>query len=127
MMIISYDGAKFHGFQRQNNIRNVQGYLEDTLSIVLNEKVVVKGAGRTDRGVHAYGQVVHFETDKDIKNLKYKLNKTLNDVKVKKIKEVENDFHARHSVKEKTYIYKVDLSKKRDENYYTGTGIISRI
>ena len=118
MMVISYDGSKFHGFQRQNNVRNVQGYLEENVSEILGEPVVVKGAGRTDRGVHANYQVVHFETSKSIKNLKNKLNKKLIDLKVKKIKKVDSNFHARHSVKTKTYIYKVDLSKKRDENYY---------
>jgi len=118
MMVISYDGSKFHGFQRQNNVRNVQGYLEENVSEILGEPVVVKGAGRTDRGVHANYQVVHFETSKSIKNLKNKLNKKLIDLKVKKIKKVDSNFHARHSVKTKTYIYKVDLSKKKDENYY---------
>jgi len=77
MMVISYDGSKFHGFQRQNNVRNVQGYLEENVSEILGEPVVVKGAGRTDRGVHANYQVVDFETSKSIKNLKKKLNKKL--------------------------------------------------
>lgn len=122
MMVIKYDGSKFHGFQRQNNVRNVQGYLENNLSEILDEKIIVKGAGRTDRGVHANYQVVHFETNKSIKDLKLKLNKRLVDLKIKKIKKVTDDFHARHSVKTKTYIYKVDLSKKRNSNYY---GIIN--
>ncbi len=118
MMIISYDGSKFHGFQRQNNIRNVQGYLEENLSKILNEEIIIKGSGRTDAGVHAYYQVVHFETNKDINNLKNKLNNILEDIKVKKIKKVDNSFHARHSVKSKIYLYKIDLSNKRDSNYY---------
>ena len=118
MMVISYDGSKFYGFQRQNNVRNVQGYLESVLSSILDEMIVVKGAGRTDRGVHANYQVVHFNTDKNISNLKKELNNSLEDIKVKKIKKVNNDFHARHSVKNKTYLYKIDLSNSRDENYY---------
>jgi len=118
MMVISYDGSKFYGFQRQKNVRNVQGYLEKILSKVLDENIIIKGAGRTDRGVHAKYQVVHFETNKKILNSKNKLNKRLVDLKVKKIKKVDNNFHARHSVKNKTYLYKLDLSKKRDENYY---------
>ena len=73
-MVISYDGSKFHGFQRQRNVRNVQGYLEDELSKILNEEIIVKGAGRTDRGVHALYQVIHFETSKDVSNLKKSLN-----------------------------------------------------
>lgn len=118
MMVISYDGSKFHGFQRQKDVRNVQGYLEDNLSKVLNEDIMIKGAGRTDRGVHARYQVIHFETNKNICNLKKKLNVILVDLKVKKIKKVDSSFHARHSVKLKTYIYKVDLSRNRDSNYY---------
>ena len=118
MMVISYDGSKFHGFQRQKNVRNVQGYLESKLSNILNEDIFVKGAGRTDRGVHAKYQVIHFETNKKIYNLKNKLNNVLLDMKVKKIKKVNTNFHARHSVKNKTYLYKVDLSNKLDNNYY---------
>ena len=118
MMVISYDGSKFHGFQRQRNVRNVQGYLEDELSKILNEEIIVKGAGRTDRGVHALYQVVHFETSKDVSNLKKSLNSVLEDLKIKKIKKVNEDFHARHSVKNKTYLYKVDLSNNKDDNYY---------
>lgn len=117
-MVISYDGSKFHGFQRQRNVRNVQGYLEDELSKLLNEEIVVKGAGRTDRGVHALYQVVHFETSKDVSNLKKALNNILEDLKIKKLKRVNKDFHARHSVKNKTYLYKVDLSNNKDDNYY---------
>ena len=118
MMIISYDGSKFYGFQRQKNVRNVQGYLEVELSKILDEKIVIKGAGRTDKGVHAKYQVIHFETNKNIDNLKYKLNSKLIDLQVKKIKKVDNDFHARHSVKNKTYLYKIDLSNKLDSNYH---------
>ena len=118
MLVISYDGSKFHGFQRQNNVRNVQGYLEESLSNILHEDIIIKGAGRTDAGVHAYYQVVHFDTDKDISNLKHKLNSILTDMKVKKVKVVDDNFHARHSVKNKIYLYKVDLSNTKDTNYY---------
>ncbi len=119
MMVISYDGSKFHGFQRQNNLRNVQGYLEQNLSNILKEDVIIKGSGRTDAFVHARYQVVHFITNKDITKLKYQLNKVLKDVKVKKIKKVDNNFHARHSVKYKVYLYKIDLLGNKDSNYYT--------
>lgn len=118
MMVISYDGSKFHGFQRQKNVRNVQGYLENALSNILEHDIIIKGAGRTDKGVHARYQVVHFETFKNISNLKNKLNNQLEDIKIKKIKIVGDNFHARHSVKNKTYLYKIDISGKRDSNYY---------
>ena len=118
MMVISYDGSKFYGFQRQNDVRNVQGYLERYLSHFLEEDIVVKGAGRTDRGVHAYNQVVHFETNNSIKGLKKRLNHLLKDCHIKKIKIVDDNFHARFSVLKKIYLYKIDLSGKKDSNYY---------
>ncbi len=118
LMVISYDGSKFHGFQRQKNVRNVQGYLEEVLSKILNEEIVIKGSGRTDAGVHALNQTAHFETSKSVLGLKRKLNQELKDIRVKKISLVPDDFHARHSVKEKTYLYKLDLSGKKNANYY---------
>ncbi len=118
MMAISYDGSLFHGFQRQNKVKNVQSSLEDALTKFYKESILVKGAGRTDAGVHAKYQVVHFETNKDIKGLKRYLNNNLKDIKVKKIKKVSDDFHARHSVKNKTYLYKIDLSGEKDSRYY---------
>lgn len=119
LMIISYDGSKFYGFQRQKNLRNVQGELEENLSKILKEEILIKGAGRTDRMVHATYQGVHFETAKDVTNLKKKLNNVLIDIRVKKIQKVSDDFHARHSVKDKTYLYKIDLVGNKDNNYYT--------
>ena len=119
MLTLSYDGSKFYGFQRQKTLRNVQGELESALSDILNEEIIVKGAGRTDAKVHANGQVVHFETTKNIHNLKKRLNTKLKDVKIKKVRVVSDEFHARHSVLNKTYLYKIDLSGKRDNNYYT--------
>ncbi len=118
MLVISYDGSLFHGFQRQNNVKNVQSEVEEALTKFFSEEILVKGAGRTDAGVHAKYQVVHFETDKDIKGLKKYLKDNLEDIKVKKIKKVNDNFHARHSVKDKTYLYKIDLSGKRDSRYY---------
>ena len=118
MLVISYDGSKFKGFQRQNDVRNVQGELEKALSFLYNNNILVKGSGRTDRGVHALNQVVHFECNKKVSNLKNKLNKILKDIYVKKAKIVDDNFHARHNVKEKIYLYKIDLSGQKDDKYY---------
>ena len=118
MAILSYDGSKFKGFQRQNNVRNVQGEIEQTLSKILEEEIVVKGAGRTDALVHARYQVIHFETTKKINGLRKLANKNLKDIKIRKIKKVQSDFHARHSALSKTYLYKIDLTGKKDSNYY---------
>lgn len=118
LLIVSYDGSEFHGFQRQKNAKNVQSELENALSKLYNEEIKIKGAGRTDAKVHAYSQCVHFDSPKKIKNLKRKLNSSLNYIKVKKIINVKNDFHARYSVKEKIYIYKLSLNNKDNSKYY---------
>ena len=118
----SYDGTKFHGFQRQKDLRNVQSTLEDTLSKVLNQKIIIKGAGRTDAHVHALMQCAHFDTGEIPKDLLNILNKELEpDISIKSIDVVPTDFHARHSVKEKTYVYKIVNGIIKDEQigYYT--------
>ena len=117
-MVISYDGSKYYGFQRQKNVKSIQGELENFISKYLSSSVLVKGSGRTDKGVHAINQVVHFDTDKSIKGLKKYLNNNLSYIKVKCIKKVNDSFHARFSVKEKVYLYKISLNKEDDNNYY---------
>ena len=72
----SYDGTKFHGFQRQSRLKSVQGSIEDALCKVLNELVLIKGSGRTDAGVHALNQAAHFDTTKKINK---KLIREVND------------------------------------------------
>ena len=67
LMTIAYDGSKYYGFQRLNNEKTVQRELEKALSKINKNEVVIKGAGRTDRGVHAKGQCCHFDLDVDIK------------------------------------------------------------
>ncbi|MBQ6840800.1 MAG: tRNA pseudouridine(38-40) synthase TruA [Bacilli bacterium] len=109
-LTLSYDGAKFNGFQRLNNLRSVQKELEDALSQILGEPIEVKGAGRTDAKVHANGQVAHFDTNKSITNLKQKLNLHLpSDLRIKSVMKVKESFHARKSAKKKEYIYKINL------------------
>ena len=118
----SYDGTKFHGFQRQNDVKNVQKTLEDALSKILDTEIVIKGSGRTDAGVHALGQCAHFDYDGKFTSKKvYELNKILNnEIVIKNCKKVGNNFHARHSVKKKTYVYKINNGKYRKDydGYY---------
>lgn len=112
---MSYDGSKFYGFQRLNNNLSVQGELEKALSKIAKEKVEVKGAGRTDRNVHALDQCAHFDLKKEmapsslIKAINRYTSKYLiiNDCVI-----VDADFHARFSVKQKTYLYKIYVGKK---------------
>lgn len=118
----SYDGTKFHGFQRQNDVKNVQGTLENVLSKVLGANILIKGSGRTDAGVHAIMQCAHFDYEGKINNSDIdKINILLNnEIVINKICNVKNDFHARHDVKEKVYVYKINNGKykKEYEGYY---------
>ena len=111
---ISYDGSKFFGFQRLNEEVSVQKVLEEALTKINKQTVEVKGAGRTDRGVHANGQCVSFKLDVDIDEigLKRALNSLVKPyIYVRDVKVVDEDFHARFSVKRKTYIYKINLGE----------------
>jgi tRNA pseudouridine38-40 synthase len=113
-MIISYDGSKFYGFQRLNDLTSVQKTLEEALCKICKTDVVVKGAGRTDRGVHAYGQCVSFKVNIDItlEGLKDALNSMIKPyIYVKDIIEVDEGFHARFSVVDKEYIYKINIGE----------------
>ncbi len=115
LMRISYDGSKYNGFQRLNNKETIQGWIENVLSKINGSKVLIKGAGRTDALVHAYDQCLHFDLDKEIDcdKLKYIVNKMLPlTIKVNSIEKVEDNFHARFMVKEKTYLYKIYFGEK---------------
>lgn len=118
----SYDGTKFHGFQRQKNNKNVQGTLEKVLSEYFKCYIVIKGAGRTDAGVHAYGQCAHFDVDKIVtKNDIDIINDILsNEINIISFKKVKDGFHARYSVKYKKYIYMVNCGHfdKNKIGYY---------
>ena len=111
---IAYDGSKFYGFQRLNEEVTVQKTLEEALSKINKSDVVVKGAGRTDRGVHANCQCVSFNLDINIdcEGLKEALNSLVKPyIYVKEVEEVNEDFHARFSVTKKRYVYKINLGE----------------
>ena len=113
-MIVAYDGAFFHGFQRQTNLISVQSVLEDTLTEILKTEVIIHGAGRTDALVHAYGQVVHFDSTQLVppRNLKKILNKKIYPhIYVSDIDLVDESFHSRKSATGKEYHYIVDIGE----------------
>ena len=118
LLTISYDGSDFYGFQRQNDLVTIQGELEKALHTILQEGIQIVASGRTDAGVHALGQVAHFDTAKEIKDLDkfvYSLNSLLpKSIDVLSIEKKDDEFHARYSAKEKTYIYKIYLSKTNE-------------
>jgi tRNA pseudouridine38-40 synthase len=107
---VEYDGTDFHGFQRQAAMRTVQGVLEERFSRLLGEPIAVTGAGRTDAGVHALGQVVNFRTTRPVpmETLAAVLNRALpEDVKVRRAEEVAETFHARRAARSRTYRYTI--------------------
>ena len=81
-MKFSYNGSKFNGYQKQVDKRTVQGDLEITLSKIFNSDIRVVASGRTDAGVHAYNQCLHFDSSKvfDFEKLRYSLNSLLNNI-----------------------------------------------
>jgi len=110
--VVEYDGTDFHGWQVQPALRTVQGVLEEKLSHVLREDVRLTGAGRTDRGVHALGQVISFKTRNPIplKNLQVALNLTLpRDIFTHAFSRMPRAFHARFSARKRTYVYRLGL------------------
>lgn len=109
-LLIAYDGTRFAGWQRQKGHRSVQEVLEKTLQKILQEKVHVTGAGRTDAGVHAAGQVAHIviRSSMPIPTLHRALNAVLpEDVLVRSIRPAPRGFHARYSAKAKHYRYSI--------------------
>ncbi len=113
-VILAYDGRNYAGFQSQKNATAIQDVVEGAIERVFSEKIRIIMSSRTDAGVHAYGQVFHFDTDKekDEGKLKFSLNSLLpDDIHVVEVKKVSRDFHARYSVKKKTYEYLINLGE----------------
>jgi len=106
--IVEYDGTDYHGFQRIPGRRTVQGELEKALSTLTKEDVRICGAGRTDAGVHALGQVISFVTSGTIPTdrIAIALNSILpRDIVISDVSEVDESFHARYSAKARSYRY----------------------
>lgn len=105
-----YDGTDFLGWQIQAKGRTVQGDIESALQAIYSKHISLFGSGRTDSGVHAYGQIAHFDVETTMSNSQIvkALNSHLkNDVWVSDCKEINSDFHARFSARKREYIYKI--------------------
>ena len=118
--IVEYQGTNYYGWQKQVGQISIEEVIEKVLSQILNTTVNIYASGRTDAGVHAKGQVFHFDIDKnvDLNRLKYSTNMMLpEDINILSMEEVENEFHARYAAKNKTYEYKILLKGKDPFNY----------
>ncbi len=115
-LCVQYDGSRFHGFQRQPGFRTVQEELELAWAAVSGETVVMHGSGRTDSGVHAWGQVVHFSTwsPMQAQQIQRAISAYLEpDLGVRHAAFVPPEFHARHSARGKHYVYLCALGSTR--------------
>ena len=108
-IILEYDGTNYVGWQRQENGLSIQECLENAVNKLTGENVIVFGAGRTDAGVHAIGQVAHFEIIKNFEDNKIRdgLNQYLrpNPISIKSAEKTDKDFHSRFSAKLRCYEY----------------------
>lgn len=111
---VSYKGTNYQGWQTQIGGNTIQDVIQEKLSQILNTPITIYGSGRTDSGVHAYGQYFNFKIEKDIdlNKLRYSLNSLLPiDIHINSLKEVDDDFHARFSAKGKKYQYVIRLGE----------------
>ncbi|GBG95912.1 tRNA pseudouridine(38-40) synthase TruA [Lactococcus termiticola] len=116
--IIAYDGKDFAGFQSQENQRTVQAEIEKVLTrLNSHEPVILQGSGRTDSGVHALAQVIHFDLKgvaRDLERLRFALDtQTPEDIAVHSVEQVADDWHARFEPHEKIYEYLLENGRVR--------------
>jgi tRNA pseudouridine38-40 synthase len=110
-LYIEYEGTRYSGWQVQKNSRTVQGILLDAAKqIFKNEKIDIQGSGRTDSGVHALNQVAHLDVKTILapEIIRMKFNDLLpHDINLIEVEKASNNFHARHDVEKRSYIYQV--------------------
>ena len=107
-LLVEYDGSQYHGWQKQPNLSTVQGALERALSKVANAAIHVEAAGRTDTGVHATHQIIHFDSEvtRNLRSWIHGTNAYLpKDLCVRWAQEMPQDFHARYTALSRTYRY----------------------
>ena len=125
-LTIEYDGKKFNGWQKQPNKPNIQGEIENAIKEITGEEVDLIASGRTDAGVHAFGQIANFKINNNIEidKIPYALNSKLKkSILIKNAEEVDEKFHSRYNAKQKTYRYIINNSKQgtavyRDLEYH---------
>ena len=123
----SYDGTRYHGWESKTNADTVEGRIEAVLTRMVDAKVDIHGAGRTDAGVHARAMVANgrVETDKTPEEIKDYLNRYLpRDIAVLKVEAVDERFHSQLLAKETTYLYRIDTKSiasvfERKYSYHT--------
>ena len=121
-LTLQYDGTKYAGWQIQENALTLQDVIKRSIQQIIQEDVNLIGAGRTDAGVHALGQVANFTLNKelDLHRFKYSLNSVLpDDISINSIEPTGENFHARFSAKKRSYIYLLSNQKSPFYNRYS--------
>ena len=116
-LLLEYDGSRYSGWQEQKNARTVMGELRKAAAAVLSGDFEMQGAGRTDAGVHALGQVAHIRTKVPIRHAPGEILRRLNDllpadIVVLKVEAAPRNFHARHDALSRSYIYQISTRKQ---------------
>jgi tRNA pseudouridine38-40 synthase len=116
-VLIEYDGTRYSGWQEQKNARTVMGELRKAAREVFGSEVEMQGAGRTDAGVHALGQVAHMKVAATVKHpaelIKRRMNDLLPaDIVVLELEPAARKFHARHDAQSRVYIYQISRRKQ---------------
>ena len=112
-LTIEYDGRDFNGWQKQPDKLNIQGTIENAIKAITGEEVELNASGRTDAGVHAYGQVANFKTNSTLPIEKFPIainSKLKKSIIIKNAEEVDERFHSRLTCKRKTYRYVINNS-----------------
>lgn len=116
-VLIEYDGTRYSGWQEQKNARTVMGEVRQAAKEVFGQDVEMQGAGRTDAGVHALGQVFHLKVKSGVKHPLHLIKRRLNDllpadISVLLVEEAPRNFHARHDARSRVYIYQISRRKQ---------------
>ena len=113
-LVIEYDGKEFNGWQKQPSKLNIQGSIEEAIKQITGEEIELSASGRTDAGVHAYGQVANFKTESNLPIEKFPVainTKLKKSIRIIKAEEVDERFHSRLNCKKKTYRYVINNSE----------------
>jgi tRNA pseudouridine38-40 synthase len=116
-VVLEYDGTRYRGWQDQKNARTIMGELKQAAREVFGHSVEMQGAGRTDAGVHALGQVMHIRVPTQVRLSPNEIRRRLNDllpadIVILDVEPAERSFHARHDARSRVYIYQISRRKQ---------------
>jgi tRNA pseudouridine38-40 synthase len=116
-ILLEYDGSRYSGWQEQKNARTVMGEIRNAAREVFGSDVEMQGAGRTDAGVHALGQVMHIRVTSPVKHSPDLIRRRLNDllpadIAILQVEAANRRFHARHDARSRIYVYQISTRKQ---------------